>query len=123
MGLEGLRQGVCHASNQEPVLPVRLQSALSVAVFEFLIAPDMPLAVGNLNHPYTEYQVFCFHSVGTDILNSRSAHIARDQREILHAIVAFVQAESHHIIPRLTTAAGHSHTTEVILLEFVTFDT
>ena len=123
MGTEGLRQTVCHSRYQEAVLPVFLESALPITVFEFLITPDMGLARSNLDHPHTQYQVLGLNTISTDILNGRSADITRDQREVFHTIVTSLNTGGYHIVPRLTTTTSHPYTTKVIFLKLIALDT
>ena len=119
--LEGSCQTIGHTCNKEAVLPVLLETALSVTVFAFLIAYHPGLTRRYLYHPNTENQILGLHAIGTDILYSRSTHVARNQREVLHTIVSGFEACGYHIIPHLSAAAGHS-LTRIVFLEVMPLD-
>ena len=102
-----LLQHIGHRSDQIFVLPVFLKPTLTIGILAGSIADGTHLACCDFHRIQFEQHVLHLDTIGTDILHSRSTHIARYQREVFHAIETVTDAQGDHIVPHLATATAH----------------
>ena len=115
MGRKRTRQGVGHVSNEVTILPVFLKTTLTIAIFTLIIADNTGFPSSDVNHLDTENEVFHLNTISADILDSTGSYVARNQRQVLHTIIAGRDAGGNHVIKHLTAATGHTIAGEVLL--------
>ena len=106
-GRKDRRELISHHRDEETVLPFMLETAVTIAIATIVNGDGAQLASSNLNGIDGMNQVFDLNSIGTDILNGRGSHVARNKRQVLSAIKAIAQTDIYDVVPYLTTAAGH----------------
>ena len=85
-----------------------LEPTVTIAIPAILIAEDTASACRYLHSMNLTNEILGLYTIGTDILHSRSTHIARNQREVLQAVIACLDTECHDVVPHLSTATDHT---------------
>ena len=100
-------------SHQKTILPVVLETAVAITILAVGIAESAQLSRRNLNGFDLNNQVFCLHTIGSDVLHSTGSDIARNQRQVLGTIESLLNSQCHYPVPLHTTAAGHPATIDI----------
>src|SRR5574344_1748865 len=96
------REAICDVQNDETILAAVLEAALAISILTLGIGYLHHFSIVEVKRMERGDEVLCLHTVGTYILNSRSAHFSWDETEIFHAIISMADTPSYHIIDGLT---------------------
>ena len=110
--LEVGSQLVSDMGDEIAVLPVVLEAAIAVSVLTVGIRESAESPRGYLHGFHLDDEVFHLHTVCTDILYGTGTHVARYQRQVLHAVETLLQTHRHSIVEDDTAATNHSHALE-----------
>ena len=101
MGLEMLGELVFNTHYQKLVLPVLLETALTIAILAFRIFYDTDISCSDFHSTDTTNQVLGLGTIGPDVLNGAGTHITRNQREVLCTIESHADTLSYDIVEHL----------------------
>ena len=104
MGMERFRELIFHTDNEILILPILLETTLTIAIFALGIFEDADMACSYLNSTDATNQILSLGTIGSYVLYRTGSHIAWNERKVLGTIESHLDTLCHHIIEHLTTA-------------------
>ena len=89
-----------------------LEHGVAIAVGELGSLEDGLAPVGSIQADHAGDYVFRLNAVGSDILHSRGAHLAWDEREVLRAPQTHLTTTGHKVVEHNSGTHGHEHLVE-----------
>ena len=102
------RQLIDNMRNEVFVLPLMLETAVTITILTLLAREDAQLASTYLYSLDRCYQILHLCTISTDILYGTGTYLTRNKREVFSTIESMAYAPGNDLVPRLTTTATNT---------------